>query len=72
MNERYLRALVRLTRVSSARVLDATVEHLVYGETQLKSATKFGVKQEAVARLSKRLVELDRRVTELHNLKNNN
>ena len=72
MNERYLRALVNtLTRSTSAAVLDATIDHLVHGETQSNAATKHGVKQEAVARMAKRLKELDREVDVLYKLKNN-
>ncbi|MEZ8028545.1 hypothetical protein [Enterovibrio norvegicus] len=71
MNERYLRALIKLTRASSAAVLDATIDHLAYGESQKAAAIKHGVQQEAVSRLSTRLQALDKQITDLSKLKNN-
>lgn len=71
MKERYLRALVKLTRAASAPTLDATIEHMVYGKTQELAAQEHGVKQEAVARLTTRLLNLDKQVTELINIKHN-
>ncbi|OEE38264.1 hypothetical protein A1QO_02485 [Vibrio genomosp. F10 str. ZF-129] len=71
MNERYIRALVKLTRVANADLLNATIDHILYGETQSGSANKHGVKQEAVARLAKRIIGLDRQVSDIIKLKNN-
>ncbi len=71
MNERYLRALVKLTRAASAAVLDATIDHLAYGEQQAEAARKHKVQAPAVARLSKRLIELDQEIENLKKLKNN-
>jgi len=71
MKERYLRALVKLTRAASAPTLDATIEHMVYGKTQELAAQEHGVKQEAVARLTSRLVNLDKQITVLIKLKDN-
>jgi len=71
MNERYLRALVRLTKVTSEATINAAVDHIIYGKTQDLSAQHNKVKQESVARLTTRLNELDKQVTELAILKNN-
>lgn len=71
MNERYIRALVKLTKVANPDLLNATIDHLIYKETQASSAKKHGVKQEAVARLAKRIVGLDKQVSEIVELKNN-
>lgn len=70
MNERYLRSLVKLTKVTSEATLNATIEHLVYGDTQALSAKNNSVLQGSVGRLATRLIELDKQVTELNKLKN--
>ncbi|BBM67964.1 hypothetical protein VA249_46100 (plasmid) [Vibrio alfacsensis] len=69
MNEKYIRALITLTRSTSEPTLNAAIEHICLGESQAKSAVKHGVKQEAVARLSKRIKELDKQVTDIIKLK---
>lgn len=69
MNEQYLRKLVLLTKTTNQHVLDATIDHLCFGTTQKLSAEKQGVTQAAVARLTTRLVKLDKLVTELSKLK---
>lgn len=71
MKEKYLRALVKLTRAASQPTIEATIDHLSNGLTQGEAAGKHGVKQEAVARFSKRLKELDKTVEELNLIKNN-
>lgn len=71
MNERYIRALVKLTRVASAPTLDATIEHLSYDVTQKVAGENHGVTQGAVARLTTKIVQLDKQVTEITKIKNN-
>ncbi|EGR1049107.1 hypothetical protein DDM91_17925 [Vibrio cholerae] len=71
MNESYIRALISLTRSTSEPTLNAVVDHLCYGKTQEQAAEKQGVKQEAVARLTTRIKNLDALVTEISSLKNN-
>lgn len=72
MNELYLRALVnKLTKVASMPTLNATIDHLVYGKTQDVAARNNGVQQEAVARLSTRITQLDKDVEELYKMKYN-
>jgi hypothetical protein len=71
MKEKYLRALVKLTRAASQPTIEATIDHLANGLTQGDAAERYGVKQEAVARFSKRLKELDKTVEELNLIKNN-
>lgn len=69
MNEQYIRALVKFTKSSSVSVLDATIDHLVYGETQAAAADKHLVKQEAIARLVKRIKSVEAKIDEIRKLK---
>ena len=69
MNEKYIRALVTLTRSTSEPTLAAVIEHVCNGESQEKAALKHGVKQEAVARLTTRIKKLDTQVTEIAKLR---
>lgn len=69
MNEQYIRALVKFTKSSSASVLDATIDHLVHGETQDAAADKHSVKQEAIARLVKRIKSVETKIDEIIKLK---
>lgn len=64
MNPKYIRTLLKLTRVNSKSVTEATIDHLCCGDTQAEAAQAHGVQQEAVARLTKRLRELDQIVTQ--------
>lgn len=64
MNQEYIRALLQLTKATSKDVIEATIEHLCEGVSQTKAAEAHNVKQEAVARMAKRLRELDRLVME--------
>lgn len=70
MNPEYIRELLKLTRVNSKDVTEATIDHLCCGETQLEAAQAHGVQQEAVARLVKRLRSLDAIVTKAMEEKN--
>ncbi len=69
MKENYLRELVTLTRVSSTATVEACIEHLCFGKSQYVAADKYGVKQEAVARLTRRLVNLDQKLIEIEKLR---
>ena len=69
MNEKYIRELVKLTRVSSDKVLNATIEHMFHGLTQDEAAEKYGINQEAISRLKRRIKKVDAHVTLLHELK---
>ena len=69
MKERYIRELVKLTRASSDKVLEATIDHMVKGLTQKEAAEKYGVNQPDVAKLKKRFIELDEHITILNKLR---
>lgn len=69
MNEEYLRALTKLTKVASVKVLEATIEYLVHGGNQTVIGQKHGVEQPSIARLAKRLTELDEQIQELQKLR---
>ena len=60
MTPDYIKTLLKLTKVSSEDVIAATIAHLCHGKTQPEAAEAHGVQQEAVARLVKRLRELDK------------
>lgn len=64
MKAEYIRALLRLTRVSSADVVNATIDHLCCGDTQVDAARVHSVQQGDIARMVKRLRELDDIVTQ--------
>lgn len=64
MTPEYIEILLKLTKVSSREVVAATIDHLSNGLSQLDAAAAHGVKQESVARLVKRLRELDAIVVE--------
>lgn len=64
MNPEYIKALLKLTKVTSKDVTEATIEHLCEGVSQTKAAEAHNVKQEAVARMVKRLRFLDGLVRE--------
>ena len=59
MNPDYIRALLKLTKVTSTEVVAATISHLCDGISQLEAAETHRVKQESIARLVKRIRELD-------------
>ncbi len=65
MNEDYIRALITLTRSTSDATLCAVIEHICDKKTQAQAAENNGVKQEAVARLTTRIIKLDAQVTEI-------
>lgn len=69
MNEQYIRALVKFTKSSSTSVLDATIDHLAHGETQEAAAKKHNVKQEAIARMVKRIKSIEAKIEEIIELK---
>lgn len=64
MTPEYIKTLLKLTKVSSEATVAATIAHLCHGKTQPEAADANGVQQEAVARLVKRLRELDKVVDE--------
>lgn len=64
MNQEYIRALLQLTKATSKDVIEATIEHLCEGVSQTKAADAHGIKQEAIARLVKRLRFIDNLVKE--------
>lgn len=59
MNREYIRALLQLTKATSKEVMEATIEHLCEGVSQTKAAEAHNVKQEAIARMVRRLREID-------------
>ena len=59
MTPDYIQALLKLTKVTSAEVVAATISHLCDGISQPEAADTHGVKQESIARLVKRIRELD-------------
>lgn len=59
MNPDYIHALLKLTKVTSAEVVAATIAHLCDGISQPEAAETHGVKQESIARMVKRIRELD-------------
>lgn len=64
MNKEYIRTLLQLTKVTSRDVIEATIEHMCEGVSQTKAAEAHNVKQEAVARMVKRLRFVDELVKE--------
>lgn len=64
MNPEYIKALLQLTKATSKDVIEATIEHLCEGVSQTKAADAHGIKQEAIARMVKRLRFLDNIVKE--------
>ena len=64
MSPEYIKTLLKLTKVSSEDVISATIAHLCGGQSQPGAAQAHGVQQEAIARLVKRLRELDSIVSE--------
>ena len=65
MKEKYVRSLIKLTKSTSEKNLNALIEHLCKGKTQAESAQIYGVRQEAVARLSTRIKKLDIAVSDI-------
>ena len=59
MTSDYIQALLKLTKVTSAEVVAATIAHLCDGISQPEAAETHGVKQESIARMVKRIRELD-------------
>lgn len=59
MSPEYIQALLKLTKVTSTEVVAATIAHLCNGISQPDAADTHGVKQESIARLVKRIRELD-------------
>ena len=59
MTSDYIQALLKLTKVTSAEVVAATIAHLCDGISQPEAAETHGVKQESIAGLVKRIRELD-------------
>lgn len=59
MNPEYIQALLKLTKATSRDVIEATIEHLCEGVSQTKAADAHNVKQEAIARMVKRLRYID-------------
>ena len=59
MNPEYIHALLKLTKVTSAEVVAATIAHLCDGISQPEAAETHGVKQESIARMVRRIRELD-------------
>ena len=59
MNPEYIHALLKLTKVTSTEVVAATISHLCDGISQPGAAETHGVKQESIARMVKRIRELD-------------
>ena len=70
MKERYIRELVKLTKVSSEKVINATIEHMVKGVSQKQGSEKYSVKQPDISRLKKRLIGLDEHIPVLYKLRN--
>lgn len=70
MKERYIRELVKLTKVSSEKVINATIEHMVKGISQKQGSEKYSVKQPDISRLKKRLIGLDEHIPVLYKLRN--
>lgn len=64
MNTEYIQALLKLTKATSRDVIEATIEHLCEGVSQTKAAEAHNVKQEAVARMVRRLRLIDGLVKE--------
>lgn len=62
MNRKYIEVLLGMTKVSSEALIEATLAHLCDDMSQLEAERVYGVKQEAIARLVKRLRELDKSV----------
>ena len=59
MTPEYIQALLKLTKVTSAEVVAATISHLCDGISQPEAADTHGVKQESISRLVRRIRELD-------------
>lgn len=72
MNPEYIHALLKLTKVTSTDVVAATIAHLCNGVSQLEAAEAHGVKQESIARLVKRIRELDALVMDAAGMRRNN
>ena len=64
MNPEYIRALIQLTKATSKDVIEATIKHMCDGVSQTKAAEAHNVKQEAIARMVRRLRLLDELVRE--------
>lgn len=62
MTPEYINILLKLTKAQSANVVAATTAHLCEGITQTRAAERYGVEQSAIARLVKRIRELDQLV----------
>lgn len=63
MNPEYIQALLQLTKATSKDVIEATIKHLCEGVSQTKAAEANGIKQEAIARMTRRIREIDKLVT---------
>ena len=72
MNPEYIHALLKLTKVTSTEVVAATISHLCDGISQPEAADTHGVKQESIARLVKRIRELDKLVMDAAGKKSGN
>ena len=59
MNKEYIQALLKITKATSTNVIEATIEHLCEGVSKTKTAEAHNVKQEAIARMARRLREID-------------
>lgn len=72
LNADYIRYLVsKFTRVTREETILATIDHLTMDVTQVVAAERRGSTQPEVARLVKKLRELDETIDEAYQLKYN-
>lgn len=62
MREEYIRALLELTSTQSGPTVEAAIDHLSGGLSQREAAAMYGVAQSAVARMVRRIKEVEEKV----------
>jgi len=59
MKEQYVRHLFKMTTKHTHSVIEATIEHLCYGESQDSVAEKYDISQSTVGRAVSKIKKLD-------------
>lgn len=71
MTPEYIRTLLKLTKVANDNLIAATISHLCEGVPQDQAGEPYGIQQEAISRLVRRINKVDAIVKEAMEIKSN-